>query len=316
MRFDVTEGIKIKYIDIGPENLPIQNTEKDKKVSEVINVLAEKPLNIKVDGADDKGGVQDVLYTLNLLESLYAQNGDEGFAFRHSYSNIFNTMVRLIPPNEGRIFSSKNNKLENLSNNIQWLKNILDKNSGISIKRTPENEVIIQKVCELQNNEKFNKGFFKLYDYILLEYARIAFSSSWIDRVEIAEKRLNSTNQSLGELKEDANELREKSQKMQKEYVAILGIFAAIITAFFSGIGFSSSVLAHMHQVTIYRLAFVVLLLGCVLFNILSLLMNFIRKMVELKPHESNNTVKWGNVTFATLLVLVYAAWRFQFFKF
>lgn len=309
----MAEDIKIKYINIGSENLPVKSAEKDKKVSEVINILAEKPLNIKVNEADDKDG-QDLLYILNLLESLYAQNSDEGLEFRHSYSNIFNAMVRLIPPNEDRIFSSKNNKLENLSNNMQWLKEILDKKSGISIKITPENKVIIRKVCELQNNDKFNKGFFKLYDHILLEYARIAFSSSWIDRVEIAENRLNLTNKSLGELKEESNKLREKSQKMQKEYVAILGIFAAIITAFFSGIGFSSSVLTNMHQVTIYRLTFVVLLLGCVLFNILSLLMNFIRKMVELNPHVSNNILKWGNITFVVLLVLGYVAWRFQFF--
>lgn len=57
----MAEDIKIKYINIGSENLPVKSAEKDKKVSEVINILAEKPLNIKANEADDEDG-QDLLY--------------------------------------------------------------------------------------------------------------------------------------------------------------------------------------------------------------------------------------------------------------
>lgn len=75
-------------------------------------------------------------------------------------------MVRLIPPGKDSLFNSKNNKLENLSNNIQWLKDILDENNGISIRQITKNEEVVKKVCDLQNDNKFNKGFFKLYDHI------------------------------------------------------------------------------------------------------------------------------------------------------
>lgn len=150
----------------------------------------------------------------------------------------------------------------------------------------------------------------------MLEYARIAYSLDWIEKVKISEKELlDETKSNLSKLKEkmhlDLDELKEKMQKIQKEYVAILGIFAAIITAFFSGIGFSSSVLENMHQISIYRLTFTILLLGCVLFNILSILMNFINNIVELKYHKSKNTI-CGNITFCILLVVLYIMWKLQ----
>jgi len=312
----MAEDVKIKYIDIGSENLSIKRAGKDNDVSNLINILAEKPLNTEINKFDDKDNIQKMIYVLNLLESLYAENNIEKLEFRHSYSNIFNTMVRLIPPGKDSLFNSKNNKLENLSNNIQWLKDILDENNGISIRQITKNEEVVKKVCDLQNDNKFNKGFFKLYDHILLEYARIAYSLDWIEKVKISEKELlDETKSNLSKLKEkmhlDLDELKEKMQKIQKEYVAILGIFAAIITAFFSGIGFSSSVLENMHQISIYRLTFTILLLGCVLFNILSILMNFINNIVELKYHKSKNTI-CGNITFCILLVVLYIMWKLQ----
>lgn len=161
----MAENRKIKYINIKSESLTGRSAEKDKNVSEVINILAEKPLNIKVNKTDDNSDVRNLLRILNLLEGLYTQNSDEEPEFRHSYSNIFNTMVRLIPPDKDRIFSSKNNKLENLSNNTQWLKDILDKKNEISVEKISEDENIIQKIRELRNNDKFNKGFFKLQQF-------------------------------------------------------------------------------------------------------------------------------------------------------
>lgn len=275
----MAENRKIKYINIKSESLTGRSAEKDKNVSEVINILAEKPLNIKVNKTDDNSDVRNLLRILNLLEGLYTQNSDEEPEFRHSYSNIFNTMVRLIPPDKDRIFSSKNNKLENLSNNTQWLKDILDKKNEISVEKISEDENIIQKIRELRNNDKFNKGFFKLYDHILLEYARIAFSLSWSDRVSIAEKRLNSTNMSLEELQEESNELREKSQKMQKDYVTILGIFSSIVITFVAGMVFSGSVLGNIDKASIYRLAFAMIMIGLLIFNLLNLLLRAIQRI-------------------------------------
>lgn len=155
----------------------------------------------------------------------------------------------------------------------------MDKKNEISVEKISEDENIIQKIRELRNNDKFNKGFFKLYDHILLEYARIAFSLSWSDRVSIAEKRLNSTNMSLEELQEESNELREKSQKMQKDYVTILGIFSSIVITFVAGMVFSGSVLGNIDKASIYRLAFAMIMIGLLIFNLLNLLLRAIQRI-------------------------------------
>lgn len=308
---------KIEHINIGSESLTVRNSEKDKNVSEVINILAEKPLNIKVNKNDDNNDVQSLLRILDLLEELYAKNSDEEPEFRHSYSNIFNTMVRLIPPNKNRIFSSENNKLENLSNNTQWLKEILDKKNEISIEKISEDKNIIQKIYNLQNNDKFNKGFFKLYDHILLEYARIAFSSSWIDRVEIAEKQLNSTNMRLSDLKKESNELREKSQKIQRDYVAILGIFSSIVITFVAGMVFSGSVLGNIDKASIYRLAFVMIMIGLLIFNLLNLLLCAIQKINDqcILVNKKERLITKINIILFSFLLIDIVMWCFYWYR-
>lgn len=270
---------KIEHIDIEDESLHVRNSEKDKIVSEVINALAEKPLNFQIDDNDNDSDTQCLLHILNLLESLYMPNSDEELDFRHSYSNIYNTMVRLISLNEGKLFNSRNNKLENLSNNIQWIKDILDKENKISSEKALKNKAIVTKIHKLQNDIKFNKGFFKLYDHVLLEYARLASSTSWIARVEIAEGQLKLTNAGLENLREESNELKKKSQNMQKDYVTILGIFSSIVITFVAGMVFSSSVLNNIDKASIYRLTFVMISIGFFIFNLLNLLLHTLQRI-------------------------------------
>ena len=58
-----------------------------------------------------------------------------------------------------------------------------------------------------------------------------------------------------------------------------MGIFAAIVIAFMSGTAFSSSVLQNIDNASIYRLSFIVLILGFFLFNLLIALFAFLGKM-------------------------------------
>ncbi len=64
---------------------------------------------------------------------------------------------------------------------------------------------------------------------------------------------------------------------MQKEYITILGIFASIVLAFTGGIVFSSSVLENIHKSSIYRISIIAFIIGLVFFNLIWLLMDFIR---------------------------------------
>lgn len=88
----MAEDIKIKYINIGSENLPVKSAEKDKKVSEVINILAEKPLNIKANEADDKDGqdlLQDLLYILSACAEKMQAHLTAALISRHAKRTSF-----------------------------------------------------------------------------------------------------------------------------------------------------------------------------------------------------------------------------------
>lgn len=76
--------------------------------------------------------------------------------------------------------------------------------------------------------------------------------------------------------KESADKFRSEIKIVEREYISILGIFAAIVLTFVGGITFSSAVLQSMFAVSMYRLITVTILLAFVMVNVIWLLINFI----------------------------------------
>ena len=71
-------------------------------------------------------------------------------------------------------------------------------------------------------------------------------------------------------------------RKMQRDYITILGIFAAVVLAFNGGIGFASSALtAQVVQASFPHTVMVVLLVGFVLVNAMAVLLGFVWKLVR-----------------------------------
>lgn len=66
---------------------------------------------------------------------------------------------------------------------------------------------------------------------------------------------------------------------IEKEYITILGIFAAIVMAFTGGLAFSTSVLQFMDTASIYRIVLVVDILAVVLLAVINMLVGFIAKI-------------------------------------
>lgn len=113
-------------------------------------------------------------------------------------------------------------------------------------------------------NEKFKEKIQRLSDHINLECIHL----------NILEKEVQRTEKNLKSL-----------ESQQKQYVVILGIFASIVLAFVSGLTFSTAVLSHMHEVSIYRLVFVICCIAFLIFNILFALFNFILKVLDKKSN-------------------------------
>jgi len=97
------------------------------------------------------------------------------------------------------------------------------------------------------------------------------------DHSHLALYQIENVNNILDECVEDVRDnLRKEIKGIEKEYISILGIFAAIVLAFVGGITFSSSVLQNISGISIYRLLLIVDLLAFVLLNVMYLLVHFI----------------------------------------
>lgn len=142
----------------------------------------------------------------------------------------------------------------------------------------------------------------KLFDHVNLELVRINYNADanqrqdhrlsttrrqLLDQESEFEKKLNEqverASTILGDRIEKAEEkTRNLQTKMQRDYIAILGVFAAVVLAFNSGIGFSSSAItAAGLQPSFANLAFIVLLVGFVLANSMAILLGFVWKLVR-----------------------------------
>ena len=204
------------------------------------------------------------------LESIYYNYNKENF--RHYYSDIFSTLSLI----DG---DSSLGSLDVLAQNIQTIKD------GYVPKNNDENGEIID----------ISKEIVKLYDHTNLDIARINYTKTMTNETmsELAKNRLLVTNlennvresedslkelsnQAIEDLKQLSRKVQDRQEDMQKEYITILGIFAAIVLAFTGGIVFSSSVLENIDKSSIYRITLIAFIIGLVFFDLIWLLIDFI----------------------------------------
>lgn len=102
-----------------------------------------------------------------------------------------------------------------------------------------------------------------------------------IRTLEEIDEKLKKEEESIAIVEERAKNVKKRIKKQQTQYITILGIFASIVLAFVGGLTFSTSVLSHMHEVSIYRLVFVICCIGFLIFNTLFALFGFILRITE-----------------------------------
>lgn len=233
--------------------------------------------------------LENILVDLSTSQNLLETNIDEFIGklkevygdkeFRHMYSGFYATIT---------VIDAESNL------------DILSQNIGILYRKIRHD----YEESTTNISENTYRGITKFYDHVNLDIARINYLRG-------VSKTAEELKQQVTETRKESSQLMKKAAGMQKEYIAILGIFSAIIVSFFSGIGFSSSVLANINASSIYRLLFVVVLEGVVLFNLLGLLTNFIYKIVDIRNDYKKLHV-YGNLFLLIILLAVFMAWKFQ----
>ena len=135
---------------------------------------------------------------------------------------------------------------------------------------------------EMAQRGIFATNLEKLLLYSLNENNNISEDSKKLivkiyDHVQLALHQIENVNNIFANSIEEAKEnLQREIKGVEKEYISILGIFAAIVLAFVGGITFSTSILQNISAVSVFRLLLVIDFLAFVLINVIYILVKFI----------------------------------------
>ena len=249
------------------------DAKKDAQLVDILKSLALEVLN--KDSLDSK---------VTELNDIYGdEDNDNGY--RHSYSNIFSTIASI---NQ----DSKMGTIEVLCNNLYML----------------------AKCSDIKNPKRVEK----LYDHVNLEIAQINYMSDMknglVSDISQIKQKNDEFKQASSQLKKKVDaynktskELEGKINGLSRDYIAILGIFAAIILAFTGGISFTKGFLSlqevpSFYVIRVFSVTFILWILS------IWMLLTFISKIID-KPFERY----WSVLVAAECVLLVLFASTFFF---
>lgn len=229
------------------------------------------------------------------LEKLYHDSD-----FRHYYSDIFSVLTSV----------QQDCTLGDI--------NILGQNLEIIRKGyQPKNIDDSGNLVDISNQLK------KLYDHVSLDIARITYSDAADYRliqneninniksqINLLQEQIEQSNNSIKESNRVVEKTHRKVANSQKEYIAILGIFASIVLTFIGGIAFSTSVLQNIHNASIYRIVLITLLIGLVLIDVIYFLFHFIERLVRNNHKQKAKLLYILNAIMIILILLTVIGWE------
>lgn len=177
--------------------------------------------------------------------------------FRHSYSQIFATINRVL-------------------------------DTGCALDILTDNMETFRETLNVEEFESINKPLVKLHDHIILEISRINYFNKKFDRSISIEKEIKSMRDSLSNLYtgiEKAYQKLKKSKKdvnsLKSEIITVLSIFAAIMLGSIGGISFIGSVMSSLNNTSVYRILLMTNVAGFIVFNLVFSLLYIASRMLE-----------------------------------
>lgn len=191
---------------------------------------------------------------ISKLEKLYnSAESEDSTKFRHFYSDIFSVVSEI---KDGK----QKGDLEILGSNISALRGAYK--------------------C-IDTSKDITKNLSKLDDHVSLDIARVNYyTDSYYNKAIAKIDALNDVSSKVAGIEEKLNKEKKRLKKIHIDNIAILGIFCAVIMSFFGGFYYSDSILENMKDVSLYRIVFIMLILGFILVNILWVLFSFISKLI------------------------------------
>lgn len=206
----------------------------------------------------------------------------------------------------------------------------LKKDDILSLDQLGEN---IRDLYEYAESIDFShkKEIEKLNDHITMDILRINYwkqmnekyfyqinnTSSTIKKDLISLTKKTSDDMKKAIIENYRDDIDKKLKETQKDYIAILGIFATIVLTFVTGFVFANISFHNLSNTSIYRLITGILLVGFILMNMLCLLINFLENMNILPKLKNTNyttlkSFKNINITIFILLFFTIVSWFFD----
>lgn len=131
----------------------------------------------------------------------------------------------------------------------------------------------------------------KVYDHFQLNLTQIESANNITERAIISS------------LEEEKVSLHKEIKGIEKEYITILGIFAAIMLAFVGSFTFSTSVLNNIAETNAYTVALIALVIGLVFVILITVLIDFLRDIND-KLKDANGKRKINVVSKFAIIIL------------
>ena len=131
----------------------------------------------------------------------------------------------------------------------------------------------------------------KVYDHFQLNLTQIESANNITERAII------------GSLEEEKISLHKEIKGIEKEYITILGIFAAIMLAFVGSFTFSTSVLNNIAATNAYTVALIALVIGLVFVILITVLIDFLRDIND-KYKDANGKRRINVVSKFAIIIL------------
>lgn len=163
---------------------------------------------------------------------------------------------------------------------------------------------VIFRLLELERDESsyssIRKSVIKLKDHIDLEIMRYSLNDEANARLETALESAEELNATTSFLSNEVNELQGKSwdfqnkmESLNTQSITILSIFAGLVFVFTGGFSFIGTALQNINNASIYKLTFVLSLVGMMMFDLIFLFFYMIAKLTN--KNISSSCIKSHN---------------------
>lgn len=274
---------------LNPPELPIPSisrglpaTERQKALEEFIkSVMALDSNDLVLDGVTTR--------RLSRFFSLLYLDADGNAVFRHRYAEISKILyLEMETAEPDGLLAEKPRALSNLEIGLDQVMEAVRNLRTLTRRRKwqrangrPSSECPDTIDADLRRLDSVLKSLGKLSDHIALETTRIEYI---VKQNRASEEARLSLDRAIAERKEELDgfdrKLTETQEKVSRDNIGVLGVFAAVVLAFNGGISFSTSSLEAIGAGSgVIPVLLTVDIVGFVLLNAIGLLLHFVWKM-------------------------------------